>query len=67
MSYLNDLKVIWEEVKEEDKKIPIAEDNPAIERIEEKCINCGRCKDICKNLVGIKYDKKKAKCPVCMY
>ena len=50
----------------EDKRIPLALDNPAIMRIMEKCINCGRCKDICQNVVGIKYDINKAKCPVCV-
>ena len=54
------------ESTEDDKKIPIEKDNPAIARIIEKCINCGRCKDICENLVGIKYDIKKSKSPVCI-
>jgi len=50
----------------EDKSVPIDEDNPSIYRIKEKCINCGRCKDVCENIVGIKYDYKKSKCAVCV-
>ena len=52
---------------EEDKRIPIASSNPAISRIMEKCINCGRCKEICQNMVGIHYDPAKAKEPVCVH
>lgn len=58
---------VEEQKSEEDKRVPIEKDNPAIERIMEKCINCGRCKDICENMVGIHYDKTKAKCPVCIH
>lgn len=46
--------------------IPIADDNPGINRIDEKCIKCGRCSTICQEQVGIKYDPKKAKEPVCL-
>lgn len=58
---------MFEEVKEEiDNRIPISPNNPAIARIMEKCINCGRCKTICQEQVGIKYDIKNTKEPVCV-
>lgn len=56
-----------EEKEEVDRRVPISEDNPAISRIMSKCINCGRCQEICENVVGIRYDKKLAKCPVCIH
>lgn len=46
--------------------IPIAKENPGIERIEEKCIQCGQCSKVCQNKVGIKYNPKKSKSPVCL-
>ena len=46
--------------------IPIAEDNPGIERIEEKCIKCGLCSKVCQKKVGIRYNLEKAKDPVCL-
>ncbi len=49
-----------------DKAVKIAFDNIAIQRIEEQCINCGRCKTICENFVGVKYDHMKAKEAVCI-
>ena len=52
--------------EKEDKRIPIDEDNPGIARIMEKCINCGRCKDICQNVVGIKYQDKVKGHPACV-
>ena len=32
----------------------IKDDNPCINRIYEKCINCGMCKKACENITGIK-------------
>lgn len=49
-----------------DTPIPISDENPAIARINEKCINCGRCSFVCKKMVGINYNKKKSKEPVCV-
>ncbi len=65
---------LLEEVKEETVKeykkiegpIPISDDNPSIERIEEKCIKCGLCSKICQDKVGIKYNLEKALNPVCL-
>ena len=34
-------------------RVPIEEDNPSIRRIEEKCIDCGLCKDVCQNQIGV--------------
>lgn len=45
----------------EDKKynrVKISKDNMAINRVEEKCINCGSCANTCENIVGIKYDEE---------
>lgn len=49
-----------------DKRVKISEDNPAIHRINEKCINCGQCKDTCENKVGIKYDFDKTNEIICI-
>lgn len=38
--------------------VRIDDDNVSIKRIKEKCINCGRCKTICRDVVGINYDEK---------
>lgn len=55
-----------EEKIEKTKAVPIDENNPSIFRVIEKCIDCGRCRDICENLVGIKYDRKKCKNNICI-
>lgn len=39
-------------------------DNPAIMRIEEKCIKCGACSNTCINIVNIRY--KNPKKPICI-
>ncbi len=59
---------VLEEVTENLKTpVLVAKDNPGIRRIEERCIKCGRCKFICQNQVGVKYDLLKAKEAVCLY
>lgn len=68
-SFLKETDNIVEEDSEDesfDVPIPISKDNPAIERIDEKCIKCGRCSFICKKQVGIKYNKNKVIDPVCI-
>lgn len=64
------LEITEEEIKEEvsviEGPIPISEDNPGIARIEEKCIKCGLCSKVCQEKVGIHYDLKKSKEPVCL-
>ena len=49
-----------------EKRVQISPDNPSIARIEEKCINCGICKNICENVVGIKYKKEDVLQPICI-
>lgn len=36
-----------------DVRVPIEEDNPSIMRIEEKCIKCGMCKNICRDYIEV--------------
>lgn len=40
------------------KAVRLDENNIAIKRINERCIDCGRCKTICHDIVGINYDEK---------
>lgn len=50
-----------EEKKEEklSNAVKIAKDNPSIERIESKCINCGVCALTCEKLEGITKEAEK--------
>ena len=51
-SFLED--VIEEKEEKEvtpSKAVRIDKNNPGIERILERCINCGRCKTICEDVV----------------
>lgn len=50
----------------EDKRIQISSFNQSIVRIPEKCINCGQCKKACENIVGLKYDLRICKEPICI-
>jgi iron-only hydrogenase group A len=34
-------------------RVPIEPGNPAIERIEEKCIKCGSCRDVCRDYISV--------------
>ena len=34
-------------------RVPIEGNNPSITRLEEKCIKCGMCKDVCTNDIGV--------------
>ena len=34
-------------------RAPIEPGNPSIERIEEKCIKCGNCRDVCRNYISV--------------
>lgn len=49
-----------------DKRVWVSEVNPSIMRINKKCINCGMCKNICENKIGIKYEKDKVLQPICI-
>ena len=50
---------------EEDKRVKIGS-NHCINRIDEKCINCGQCKKTCENIVNISYDLNKCREPICI-
>lgn len=53
-----------------DIRIPIDAMNPSIQRIEEKCIKCGQCKNICTDqiAVGGTYDLSKTHdIPICVH
>ena len=47
-------------------RIPISADNPSIARVLDKCVDCGICKDVCQNTVGICYQKKVEGNPACI-
>lgn len=36
-----------------DVRVPIEADNPSIVRNEEKCIQCGMCKNVCTQDIGV--------------
>lgn len=57
----------YQETEEEDNRVRIDPDNPAIMRIMEKCIQCGNCKRTCENVVGIHYNQKQCKHAVCIH
>lgn len=50
-------------------RVPIAHDNPSIKRIEQNCVMCGRCKDVCKKKIGVagfwQYDSEDVVCINC--
>ena len=57
----------YENRKKIEGAIPISKENPAILRIEEKCIHCGLCSKICQDKVGVRYNPKKARDAVCIH
>lgn len=61
---LKDEKIINDNT--ENKKVTISDYNPAIMRINEKCINCGQCKKTCENIQNISYDLNVCKEPICV-
>lgn len=48
-----------------EKAIYIAKDNPAIERIDEKCIDCGICTNTCRQRENIENTSNKSICINC--
>ena len=36
-----------------DIRVPIEPGNPSIERLEEKCIKCGNCRDVCRDYISV--------------
>lgn len=47
------------------KIIDVAEDNPSITKIREKCIFCGLCYDVCTSQVGLNRTKDNTVCINC--
>lgn len=59
----------FELVDEEEKKYnrkTVDKNNPSINRVYERCINCGVCTRTCENIVGIKCDGVCIKCGQCI-
>lgn len=53
-----------------DVRVAIEPDNPAIQRLEFKCIKCGSCKMVCTNEIGVcgTYDlKQTGDVPICIH
>lgn len=50
-------------------RVPISHKNPSIRRKENKCVLCGKCKDVCKKQMGVagfwKYDSESIVCINC--
>lgn len=36
-----------------DIRVPIEQDNPSIMRHKDRCIKCGQCKQVCRNMIGV--------------
>lgn len=53
-------------MEKEKSRVWVSEDNPSIQRIEEKCINCGMCARTCKLKTGISYEKEDVNEPICV-
>ncbi|MDO4282769.1 MAG: [FeFe] hydrogenase, group A [Clostridia bacterium] len=49
-----------------DKCIRVSKNNPSITKVVENCINCGLCKKVCKEKVGVNYEDDEVKVPVCI-
>ncbi len=61
------LEVVEEKTVSLKNVVRLDPSNVAIERIVEKCIDCGRCRSVCEKLVGIYYDDKKAQEAICIH
>lgn len=51
-------------VNEKQKSLTI-EKNRIINKIEDRCINCGQCKKTCENIANIEYNLNKCNKPIC--
>ncbi len=52
--------------KNSKRRVKVDENNPSIQRIEERCINCGNCMRICEEVVGINHETEKEDCSICI-
>jgi len=52
-------------INERQKSIVISENNEIIDKINDKCINCGQCKKTCEMIANLEYDLNKCKKPIC--
>ncbi|MGN1343886.1 MAG: [FeFe] hydrogenase, group A [Traorella sp.] len=52
-----------------DVRVPVELDNPAIKRIESLCIQCGKCRDVCKEMISVlnAYDLTKTSKAICIH
>ncbi len=57
--------VRYVEIEETNKKVFVSNENPSINRIIEKCINCGLCTKTCNNLTGLNLEKDVHECVNC--
>lgn len=53
------------ELESTNKKVFISSKNPSINRIIEKCINCGICTKTCNKVTGLNLDKNIHECVNC--
>lgn len=53
-------------MKKKVKKVWLAKDNPSIQRIQEKCLDCGQCQNTCWSRTGINYQPKMVHEPICV-
>lgn len=58
-------ELVIENLKKINNSILVDKNNPAIEKIESKCNNCGACVEACEKLEGI--NKKEEKKIICVY
>ena len=58
-------ELVVEKIKKTNTSILVDKNNPAIEKIENKCNNCGACVEACEKLEGI--HKKEEKQIICVY
>lgn len=53
-----------EAVKKE--KVRIDKNNPSLQRIDARCIDCGMCMRVCENIVGLDHTYEKKSSPLCI-
>ncbi len=48
------------------EKVRISEDNPSLQRIDSRCIDCGMCMRTCENIVGLDHTFERKSRPLCI-